>query len=64
MKRNDEAMYWMKNDDWYKVDPKNDTIELTDSAPPRAVESFKMYLLRNDHLVSDMIIRFDDKKGA
>ena len=44
MKAYDEAMYWMRNDDWFTVNHEKDCFELTDAAPPRAVESFKLYL--------------------
>ena len=46
MKAYDEAMYWMRNDEWFTVNHDKDCFELTDAAPPRAVESFKLYLLR------------------
>ena len=43
----------MRNDEWFTVNHEKDCFELTDAAPPRAVESFKLYLLRNDLPVSD-----------
>ena len=52
MKAYDEAMYWMRNDEWFTFDPERDCFELTDAAPQRAVESFRLYLLRNDLPVS------------
>lgn len=52
MKAYDEAMYWMRNDEWFTVDSERDCFELTDAAPQRAVESFRLYLLRNDLPVS------------
>lgn len=56
MKRYDESMYWMDNDDWFRVNYKKDGLELTPEAPQRAVESFELYLIRNDLPVEDRII--------
>ena len=56
MKVYDEAMYWMENEDWFRINREKNCMELTPEAPPRAVESFKMYLLRNDLPVEDGII--------
>ena len=39
MKSHDEAMYWMENDDWFRVNYEKDCLELTQAAPPRAVSS-------------------------
>ena len=55
MKAYEEAMYWMRNDEWFTVNHDKDCFELTDAAPPRAVESFKLYLLRNDLPVVDAV---------
>ena len=55
MKAYDEAMYWMRNDEWFTVNHEKDCFELTDAAPPRAVESFKLYLFRNDLPVADAV---------
>ena len=55
MKAYDEAMFWMRNDEWFTVNHEKDCFELTDAAPPRAVESFKLYLLRNDLPVADAV---------
>ena len=55
MKAYDEAMYWMKNEDWFTINTESDCFELTDAAPQRAVESFRMYLLRNDLPVSGAV---------
>ena len=55
MKAYDESMYWMKNDDWFSINYERDCFELTDAAPDRAVESFRMYLLKNDLPVSDAV---------
>ena len=52
MKAYDEAMYWMRNEEWFTINHEKDCFELTDAAPQRAVESFKLYLLRNDLPVS------------
>ena len=48
MKSWDEAMYWKTNEAWYRVNYEEDCYELTSDAPKRAVESFRLYLLRND----------------
>ena len=56
MKRFDESMYWMDNDDWFRVNYEKDGLELTPEAPQRAVESFELYLIRNDLPVEDRII--------
>ena len=42
-----ESMYWRTNPDWYRVNKEKDCYELTDDAPERAVESFKLYCERN-----------------
>ena len=56
MKAYDEAMYWKRNKDWYISNYEADRYELTPAAPPRAVESFRMYLLRNDLPVNESVI--------
>ena len=48
MRANIESMYWMENDEWYRINRERDCIELTPEASPRAVESFRLYRLRND----------------
>ena len=53
MKAYDESMYWMTNDKWFRINHERDCFELTDEAPQRTVESFKMYLLRNDLPILD-----------
>lgn len=55
MKAYDEAMYWMKNDEWFSVNKEKDCFELTDAAPQRAVDSFQLYLLRNDMPISEAV---------
>lgn len=42
-----EYMYWMSNDDWYRINKEKQCFELTDEAPERAVKSFEMYCERN-----------------
>ena len=56
MTTNNESMYWMENKDWYRINRERDCMELTPEAPPRAVESFRLYLLRNDLPVRDFVI--------
>ena len=48
MKSYSEAMYWKKNKAWYVANYDKDRYELTKAAPPRAIESFRMYLRQND----------------
>ena len=40
---NQEPLYWKTNKTWYRINKERDCFELTDQAPPRAVESFKLY---------------------
>jgi hypothetical protein len=56
MKAYDEAMYWKTNPEWYKANYEEEKYELTAQAPPRAIESFRMYLLRNDLPVEERIM--------
>ena len=56
MKAWDEAMYWKTNEAWYRANYETDRYELTPEAPERAVESFRLYLLRNDLPVDEVII--------
>ena len=44
MKSWSEAMYWATNKDWYVVNHEADRFELTKDAPPRAFDSFRLYL--------------------
>ena len=48
MKSYSEAMYWKKNKEWYTANYERDRYELTKEAPPRAIESFRMYLRQNN----------------
>ncbi len=43
MTLNFESLYWRTNKDWYKLD-KNGKFHLTDKAPERAKESFKLFI--------------------
>ena len=43
MKRNSPRMYWMTNQDWYRINYVKDCFELTDKAPARARRSFAMW---------------------
>ena len=56
MKVHDESMYWMENEDWFIINEEKDCFELTQSAPPRAVNSFMLYLRRNDLPITDAVI--------
>lgn len=47
MKSYSEAMYWKTNRKWYKANYDTDNYELTKDAPPRAIESFRLYLRQN-----------------
>ncbi len=48
MKSWSEAMYWMTNKKWYRVNEEKDCFELTKYAPPRAIESFRLWLKQNN----------------
>ena len=37
-----ETLYWESNPEWYRINEKGD-YELTEKAPPQAVESFKLF---------------------
>lgn len=43
MKRNSPRMYWMTNQDWYRINYVKDCFELTDKAPARARRSFAIW---------------------
>ena len=60
MKAHDESLYWMEDESWFRIDKERDCIELTAEAPPRAVESFRLYLLKNDLPVEDGVIPGDN----
>ena len=47
MKSYSEAMYWKTNRKWYVANYEKDCFELTEMAPPRAIDSFKLYLKEN-----------------
>ncbi len=47
MKSYSESMYWKTNKEWYRANYEKDRYELTLLAPPRAIESFKLYLKIN-----------------
>ena len=49
MKSYSEAMYWKTNKKWYKANYEKDCYELTQFAPPRAIDSFKLYLEQNNY---------------
>lgn len=42
-----ESMFWVSEESWYRINKETGDIELTDEAPDRAVESFKLYCERN-----------------
>ena len=48
MKSYSEAMYWMEDKSWFVVNEEMDRFELTRMAPPRAIDSFRMWLRQND----------------
>ena len=43
MTANKESLYWKTNEEWYRINYEKDCYELTEKAPERAIESFKMY---------------------
>ncbi len=43
MTANKERMYWSSNKEWWFYNEKTGKIELTEKAPPEAVESFKKW---------------------
>ena len=43
MTANRERMYWHSNKEWWFYNDKTEKIELTEKAPPEAVESFKKW---------------------
>ena len=60
MKSYSEAMYWKKNKDWYVANYEKERYELTKEAPPRAIESFRMYLRQNGHPDNIIPINFGE----
>lgn len=47
MKSYSEAMYWKTNKKWYRANIEKNQYELTKFAPPRAIDSFELYLSIN-----------------
>ena len=47
MKSYSEAIYCKTNKKWYTANIDTKSYELTNLAPPRAIESFKLYLKQN-----------------
>lgn len=43
-----ESMYWMSNEEWYRINEETGRFELTDKAPERAAKSFELYCKRNN----------------
>lgn len=37
------SLYWKSNPDWWRINEEKDEFELTEKAPPKAVESFKLF---------------------
>ena len=60
MKSYNEAMYWMENETWFSVNDEKDRFELTKAAPPRAIESFRMWLRQNNHPDNPVPINFGE----
>ena len=50
MKSYSEAMYWKTNKKWYKANYETNSYELIKLAPPRAIDSFRLYLKENKKL--------------
>lgn len=46
MTTNKELFYWAQNPDWYDCDEDGENVTLSDDAPERAKESFKMWKAR------------------
>ena len=57
MKNFSEAMYWKSNKAWYKANLEKDRYELTEYAPPRAIESFRLYLKQNKKPYDNIMIK-------
>lgn len=60
MKSYSEAMYWMTNENWFTPNYEKDRYELTKEAPPRAIESFRMYLRQNNLPDNPISINFGE----
>ena len=60
-----ESMYWVKNEEWYRVNREKGGIELTDKAPERARKSFELYCERNniEADISDNRISADERQA-
>ena len=43
MSMNSDALYWLTNKAWYKVDRENDCFVILDSAPAKAKISFEIW---------------------
>lgn len=64
MKAWDEAMYWKTNEAWYRANYDAERYELTNEAPERAIESFRLYLLRNDLPVEEGLTPADSRAST
>ena len=56
MRAHDESLFWMKDDNWSRMDRERDCLELTPEAPQRAVDSFRLYLERNHLPVTEPLV--------
>lgn len=43
MTMDSSSMYWQTNDEWFRINKNKDCYELTEKAPPEAIESFNKY---------------------
>ena len=51
MKSYSEAMYWKTNKKWYKANLETNSYDLTNLAPLRAIDSFRLYLKENKKIM-------------
>ena len=42
MRKTSDRIYWLTNDNWYKINKEKDCFELTKEAPEKAVISFQL----------------------
>ena len=48
MSANTEVMYWITNEEWYRINRELDRFELTEKATERAKKSFEMWKKMNN----------------
>ena len=64
MRSYSEAMYWRTNEEWFVVNYEKERFELTKMAPPRAIDSFRLYLRENNLPEDPLPINYQREKQS